>query len=86
MDLAEKVGVHFNVIRNIERGINEGSVSTRQAIADALGVSVTELYKTTKTDPSLDGKRFLIIQRIMKADQQICETILRLLDRYDDGP
>lgn len=43
-ELAHRVGVHLNTIKNIEGSHNEGTHETRVAIAQALGVGVSELY------------------------------------------
>lgn len=43
-ELAHRVGVHVNTIKSIETDDNEGTKETRQAIAQALNVSMAELY------------------------------------------
>jgi transcriptional regulator with XRE-family HTH domain len=45
MILAQKVGVHLNVIKKIEGGHGEGEPATREAIAGALGCKTADLYR-----------------------------------------
>lgn len=43
-DLAEKVGVHLNIIKKIEAGHSTGSETTKKALAKVLGVTISDLY------------------------------------------
>lgn len=49
---AEMAGIGITTLRDIERGVSEGHLSTREAIAQALGCSVADLYQDPeKTNP-----------------------------------
>jgi transcriptional regulator with XRE-family HTH domain len=45
---AHKVGTSTTGLKNIERGVAEGRIETRLAIADALRCSLSDLYKDPK--------------------------------------
>lgn len=65
--LAHAVGVHVNTIKDIERGLSEGRPDTRQAIATALGCSVSDLFDASGTSQakprSLDADVISAIER-----------------------
>ena len=44
-DLAKKSGVDFTTISKIEKGSRPGSISSHRKIANALGITLVELYK-----------------------------------------
>lgn len=43
-DLADKVGVHVNIIKRIEAGKGEGEKQTREALAEVLKCTMSDLY------------------------------------------
>jgi predicted transcriptional regulator len=45
--LAEKAGVHLNVIGRTERGIYNPTIMTLKSIADALGARMVDLLRET---------------------------------------
>lgn len=53
-DLADKAGVHVNIIKKIETDNGEGSLETRRAIAGALKCTLSDLYKDAE-DTVLDA-------------------------------
>jgi transcriptional regulator with XRE-family HTH domain len=65
-ELAEKVGTHENIIGKIERDQGEGEFATREAIADALGVTVSDLY-LDETNPPRIGASFEAGARVLTA-------------------
>lgn len=51
-DLAHAVGVHINTIKSIETDDNEGSRENRQAIAQALDCTLSDLYREAEDVPT----------------------------------
>lgn len=49
--LAEKAGVSIGVIKKIELGPKEGSPEAREAVARALGCTVSDLYREASAPP-----------------------------------
>lgn len=43
-ELADKAGTGISGLRDIERGVSEGHIETRAAIAQVLGCQLTDLY------------------------------------------
>jgi len=51
IELAERVGVHLNIIKKLESGRGEGEMQNREAIAQALECSLSDLYMTPESKP-----------------------------------
>ena len=69
-ELAEKVGIHNNVLGRFERGEATPSVDMAAKIADALGVSLD--YLIGKTDVELDMsilEKMITIQKLPEEDK-----------------
>jgi len=69
-ELAEKVGIHNNVLGRYERGEATPSVDMAAKIADALGVSLD--YLIGKTDVELDMsilEKMITIQKLPEEDK-----------------
>ncbi len=66
-DLADKVGIHVNIIKKIETDKGEGEFATRKAIADALGCTISELYISPDRQPSSPLELFGSIVKIAAA-------------------
>jgi transcriptional regulator with XRE-family HTH domain len=47
---AHKLGVGISTLKDIERGVSEGHIDTRQAIADLLKCEVINLYQSANAD------------------------------------
>ena len=51
-ELAERAGIPYPTLRDIEAGINFGREDTRVAIAQALGATMAELYEGERMVPN----------------------------------
>lgn len=78
-ELAEVTGFSYSMLGHIERGHREGSISTIQTIADALGVSVGILI-----DASFDLDRAVEYSRLAEAsthlDDHQWSVVLDMID------
>ncbi|MCP9760768.1 XRE family transcriptional regulator [Aquitalea sp. S1-19] len=54
---AERAGVHRNFVSLLERGINQPSLDTLFALADALEMDVAELIRRLQTHDFSSGER-----------------------------
>lgn len=50
MDLAEKAGIPYPTLRDIEAGYNHGLLETHEKIAAALSLSVADLYRDEQSE------------------------------------
>lgn len=89
-DLAARVGVHVNTIKNMERGLSEGHPDTRQAIAKALDCELWQLlggpmaHQNETPAPSGRSDLILAIQaRLTALDERELRLILGFLDDLD---
>lgn len=53
-EFADKAGVAIASLRDIERGVSEGHIDTRQAIADLIGCAVNDFYNE-ETNTRVNG-------------------------------
>lgn len=89
-ELAHRVGVHVNTIKSIETDDNEGTLETRTAIAEALGVKLGDLYQdlTTKSHFEPGAEELArILHALMHAEPVTRLSALLLLTgekRYSD--
>lgn len=70
--LAEKAGIPYPTLRDIEAGYSGGHIETRKAIANALGCSMADLYKEPDPD-SFSKDENKIIEEI---GQKIADVVM----------
>ena len=75
--LAAKTGLRTATISNLENGKSNPRMSTLQAVADALGVHILDLFEDDRSDPAVRE----LIQRVKNLDEREAEAALVLLPR-----
>ncbi|GEM_PF-929702 len=55
-DLAEKADISISMTKDIERGVAEGGIGTREKIAAALGCEIMDLYRTNSSNEDQSPK------------------------------
>jgi transcriptional regulator with XRE-family HTH domain len=83
-DLAQHAGVSRPTISRIERGVGDASIDVVQRIADALNVTVAELFTPLRTDKISDDE---IQRRIAssKDDYVDADALLNALEETGDA-
>jgi transcriptional regulator with XRE-family HTH domain len=95
-DLAAKVGVAFQQVQKYEKGINRVGASRLARIAAALGISVSELFGSSKGKTAGSKTPFQLLAepyalRVLKAfsrttDPRLRRAIAGLLESIADQP
>lgn len=82
-DLARKAGVGISALKDIERGISEGTLETRKTIAQTLKCSLAELYmapgessKLTQSDLVSLVEPILALGRVTPLQAQAVKAFL----------
>ena len=81
-DLADKIGVTFQQVQKYEKGANRVGASRLSQIANVLGISVGELFETSRQRPGDTDSPFkLLVEpgavRVLKAYVQTTDPRLR---------
>ena len=93
-DLAGKIGVTFQQVQKYEKGTNRVGASRLSRIAAALGISIGELFESSKDKPADSKSPFRLLAepdalRVLKAfsrtsDPRVRRAIARVVETIAD--
>lgn len=79
-ELAEKSGVAISSIKDIERGIAEGYLQTRQDLIEVIGCSMADLYSTTSPERSVKPSPLNLKRLIDSAADDLPHTAMAMMN------
>lgn len=80
-EFADISGKMINTLSNIERGLSDPKVSTLEAIAQALGTSVSILFSDAQNLPTIQSSTMLKIFKLLEnEDEKILKTVQKQIE------
>ena len=77
--LAEKAELSLKHLGELERGRGNPSLSSLESLAQALGISLSEMFNYENEQLSVDEIRMEIAQMMKKASEDECRLLYRIL-------
>jgi XRE family transcriptional regulator, regulator of sulfur utilization len=80
--LAEEAKLHFTYIGQLERGEKQASIASAEKIADALGITIEELFSFISKGSNKEGYNTItqIVNRLQSRNIKDQKMVLKLLD------
>lgn len=80
-EFADISGKMINTLSNIECGLSDPKVSTLEAIAQALGTSVSILFSDAQNLPTIQSSTMLKIFKLLEnEDEKILKTVQKQIE------
>src|SRR5216684_1433351 len=78
--LAERAGLSYKFIGELERGQANPTLDTIESLADALGLSIPDLFASFQRDRQLPGAEYRLSRREMQTFREAAESLGELVD------